>query len=48
MSRWQYFVNLVSFEWVLAPTRPNGGDVILGRAIGIASLLTILTLLLQR
>lgn len=42
---WYRFVDVFSLEWFLGPQTPNGGAMVLARAIGIALELTALTLL---
>jgi hypothetical protein len=44
---WEKFVQLASFEWMLTSSSPNGGDVILARSLGVATLLTAFTILLR-
>ena len=45
-SAWYTFVDVFSLEWWLAPRTPNGGAMVLARSLGVATELTVLTLLL--
>ncbi|MES2784697.1 MAG: hypothetical protein V4684_04480 [Pseudomonadota bacterium] len=44
---WHVFARRASFEWFLTPTRPNGGDIVLARAISVAVLLCALALIVR-
>lgn len=44
---WHTLARRVSFEWLLTPTRPNGGDVVLARSLAVATLLCAIALLLR-
>lgn len=41
------FAHAASFEWLLTPTRPNGGDIVLARAFCVALEMAILVLVLR-
>lgn len=44
---WRRLVSAISVEWLLTAQRPNGGDVIVGRAVVMAIFLGVLTLALR-
>jgi hypothetical protein len=43
---WHAIAHRASFEWLLTPTRPNGGDVVLARSLAVAVLLCGIALIL--
>jgi hypothetical protein len=44
---WQFFARAASFEWLLTPTQPNGGDIVLLRAVCVALEMVLVTLILM-
>lgn len=44
---WHVFARAASFEWFLTPTRPNGGDIVLARALCVALEMALVALILR-
>jgi hypothetical protein len=44
---WHKFARAASFEWFLTPTRPNGGDIVLARALCVALEMAAIALVLH-
>lgn len=44
---WHTIARRASFEWLLTPTRPNGGDIVLARALLVAAVLSAAALALR-